>query len=91
MVPLTAPLFGFKKKKGVYLPQKMDLLSPLERERNSVQKHVLSYQAEISPDCFVWAAPTLRTAVPSHKYALNLSNDSQEVQELNPARVKARE
>jgi hypothetical protein len=52
MVPLTAPLFGVFFL-GAYLPQKMDLFPPLERERNSVQKHVLSYQIEISPDCFV--------------------------------------
>jgi hypothetical protein len=69
----------------------MDLLPPLERERNSVQKHVLSYQVETSPDCFVWAAPMLRTAIPSHTYALNLLNDSREVQELNLSRVKAQE
>jgi hypothetical protein len=49
-------LFG-----GAYLPQKMDLLPPLERDRNSVQKHVLSYQVEISEGCCVWAAPTLQT------------------------------
>jgi hypothetical protein len=28
---------------GAYLPQKLDLLPTLERERNSIQKHVLSY------------------------------------------------
>jgi hypothetical protein len=32
MVPLTAPLFG-SFFLGAYLPQKMDVLPPLERER----------------------------------------------------------
>ena len=45
--------------KGVYLPQNSDLGPPLERERNSVQKHVPSYLVEISPELFVLAAPTL--------------------------------
>jgi hypothetical protein len=36
------PLFGVFFK-GAYLPQKTDLVHPLERECNSVQKHVSSY------------------------------------------------
>jgi hypothetical protein len=59
IVLLAALYFGVYYFGGVYLPQKMDLLPRLERERNSVQNHVLSYQVKISEGCFVWAAPTM--------------------------------
>jgi hypothetical protein len=46
---------------GVYLPQKLVLLPPIETQYVSVQKHVSSYQVKRSPGCFVWAAPTMLT------------------------------
>jgi hypothetical protein len=75
----------------VFLPQKLDLAPPLERERNSVQKHVLSYQVEISPGCFVWATPT---ALRGEPYLINDNNSlnvPKRCRDSNPACVKARE
>ena len=54
------PLFGVFFFKGMYLPQKLDLVPPFERQRNSVQKHVPSYLVEISPGWFVCAVPPLQ-------------------------------
>jgi hypothetical protein len=47
-------------KRGVS-PSKVDLKSPIEGQYKPFQKHVPSYQVKLSPGCFVWAAPTLRT------------------------------
>jgi hypothetical protein len=56
---------------GAHLPQKSDLLPPLERERKPFQKHVPSYHIKISEGCFVWAEPTLLTGGP---YSVNADN-----------------
>jgi hypothetical protein len=91
MVPLTAPLFRVIFLRGAYLPQKLDLLPPLERERNSVQKHVSSYYIEISPGCFVWGTPTLLRGRPYLKNEENTLRGANTVVDSNPARVKARD
>jgi hypothetical protein len=58
MALIQGPLFGVRFLGGVS-PSKSDLASPIERECNSVQKHVLSYYVKISESSFVWAAPTV--------------------------------
>jgi hypothetical protein len=55
IVPLTGQEKGVLFFTGTYLPQKTDLLSPLERQYNSVQKHVSSYKVILCPGCFVYA------------------------------------
>jgi hypothetical protein len=70
-VPLTAPLFGVIFFTGAYLPQKSDLLPPLERERKPFQKHVPSYYMKLSEGCFLWAAPTQLRGRP---YSINADN-----------------
>jgi hypothetical protein len=76
---------------GAYFPQKLDLLPSLERERNSVQRHVSSYQVKISEGCFVWAAPTLLRGGPYLKMEDNSLRGANTVEVSNPACGKARE
>jgi hypothetical protein len=76
---------------GAYLHQKLDLAPPLERERYSVQKHVLSYQVKISEGCFAWDAPTLLRGGPGiikERYSFSTLTRGGE---SNPARVLSRE
>ena len=47
--------------KGLYLPQKWDLVPSLEGECKPIQKHDPSYWVEINPSYFVWVVPTLLT------------------------------
>jgi hypothetical protein len=74
---------------GAYLPQKMDLLPPLERERNSVQKHMSSYQVKISEGCFVLAAPTALRGGPYLIVEQQLFEYSREVQRFEPGTCKS--
>jgi hypothetical protein len=75
----------------VYLPQKSVLSPPIESQYKPFQKHVSSYQVEISPDRFVWAAPTLLRGGPYFKIEENSLRGANNVVDSNPARVKARE
>jgi hypothetical protein len=68
----------------------MDLLPRLERERNSVQNHVLSYQVK-SKGCFVWAAPVLQTGAIIKNRKQSFFDCSRDMWNSNPARVKAQE
>jgi hypothetical protein len=76
---------------GAYLHQKSDLLPPLERERNSVERHVPSYYVKMSEGWFVWAAPTLLNGGPYSKNDDNSLRGANNVGVLNPARVLSRE
>jgi hypothetical protein len=64
------PLTGQEKRgpffTGAFLPQKLDLEPPIERQYKPFQKHVSSYQIKRSPGCVVWAAPTVLRDVPLH-------------------------
>jgi hypothetical protein len=54
-IPVIAPILG-QRKWGpffavVYLPQKLVLSPPIERQYKPFQKHVSSYQVKRSPGC----------------------------------------
>jgi hypothetical protein len=90
--PVMAPILAYFFFTGVYLPQKSDLAPTLERQYNSVQKQVPSYQVEISPGCFVCGQWTALTCMYLHNYgraAVWIFHER--CSNSNPARVKARE
>jgi hypothetical protein len=67
MAPILVPLLGFLFYGGIS-PSKIGLIaSSLERECNTVQKHVSFYIVKRSPGCFVWATPTMLEA---HRYLI---------------------
>jgi hypothetical protein len=68
-IPVIAPILGQRKRgpffKGVYLPQKLVLLAPIERQYKPFQKHVPSYQVKISERFIVWTRHTMTCAQPN--------------------------
>jgi hypothetical protein len=82
------PLFGVLLLRGVS-PSKSDLVPPLERECNFVQKHVSFYILKRSPGCFEWAAPTLVYARTYLKIEENSLRGANTVEVSNLARIEA--
>jgi hypothetical protein len=69
----------------------MDLASPLEGEYKPFQKHMPTYQVEISESCFVWVAPTLLRGGPYLKIEEQPFSTFTRGADSNLARVLARE
>jgi hypothetical protein len=76
---------------GAYLPQKLDLAPPLERERNSVQGHMSFYILKRSPGLFVLATPTALRGVLYSTNDNNSLNIPERCNDSNSALVKVRE
>jgi hypothetical protein len=92
MAPVLAPnTFWGRFFTGAYLSQKSDLLPPLERERNSVWKHVSSYQGKRSPGYYVLPLRTVEEARTSLIMEEQLFESFSRGADSNPARVNAQE